>query len=220
MEVIMKAQKLLGTFIFIQCMAVIAASAQITYISSTSKPTGAFLPVGSDMWRAQGFFTGANPLGYQLDSISLLMGNASGAPNGFNVSLYSYTNELFPGEQLWTLEGSSDPSSSGVYSFSGTDITLLRSTSYYIVFSADQPLATGSYSPGSPAPAVGSVYDRVDGWGIGHWVNSLDGLEWERAASQSLQFDISATAIIPEPSHLALVFGACALLVAVRLRKR
>ena len=120
----MKIPKAIVIVMFVQVMVVITASAQVTFISSTNKPTGAFLTVGSDMWRGQGFFTGPNSLGYRLDSIELLMANASGAPSGFSVSLYSYTDAYFPGELLWTLAGSADPLIAEVYSYVGADITL------------------------------------------------------------------------------------------------
>jgi hypothetical protein len=146
------------------------------------------------------------------------MGDASGVPSGFNVSLYS-SSGVFPGEHLWTLDGPSDPSTTGIYSYIGTDdITLLPSTRYFMVITADQLLAEGSYALANLA--TGSAIERIDGWVLGHHSISTDGLTWERIGStQPIQFDVSATAI-PEPSHMALLFGAGVLLMAIRLRRK
>jgi hypothetical protein len=90
------------------------ASAQGTlYLSNLAQPSVGSIAVGNDQWVAVRFNTGPASEGYTLDSIQMLMESASGNPNGFNVSLYSYDQQS-PGSSLGSFSGP-DPSAGGIF---------------------------------------------------------------------------------------------------------
>jgi hypothetical protein len=179
----------------------VMAQAQGTlYLSNIGQPSASGDAVGSDSWFAQLFITGANPSGYDLDSVELLMNQASGNPSGFAVALYS--NDLpTDGVSLGNLSGSLNPVTTGIYTYSASGITLSPSSIYYIVLTAATPVAQGAYS--LSFMDTSSVYSSIDGWsGAGIAKGSIDGLNWQRYGG-IFQYAVEATAV-PEPAMLAL----------------
>ena len=178
-----------------------------TYLSNLGQTSTGSIAVGSDSWRAESFITGTNAGGYTLDSIQLGMIDASGSPSGFTLMVYSsiLTTEYFPDSNLETLNGSLNPATAGVYTFTPTTIlNLLPQTTYFIVLTSGTlvadgafgwSLATGNYgaSGGWHAPAGFAGADTY---------KSIDGSSWTRTLVNP-QFAISATAV-PEPASLGL----------------
>jgi hypothetical protein len=203
------------TAFLVKCATTLSVSAQgsMTYISSLNGPSGGAVAIASDSWFAQGFRTGTNTLGYSLESVSLLMANASGDPSGFMVSLYTRGENLFPGSSVGSLSGSFDPVFAGTSSFTRTQpLILAPATGYFVVVTASQPIGSGSYRWSCMAPSTNPPVVSVDGWLLGTAGQSIDGVTWERAGGSTIsglfQFSISAVAI-PEPSSIALyVLGA------------
>src|SRR5882672_3454819 len=81
------------------------------YLSNLGQTPIGSSATGSNAWLAGYFQTGAEPNGYFLNSIQLLMAAVSGNPSGFTVSIYEPSNlpfpaSLFPGNKLNTLSGS------------------------------------------------------------------------------------------------------------------
>ena len=182
-----------------------------TYLSSLDQPSASSNPVASDSWLATGFRTGTNSARYVLDSIQLLMLDAAGSPAGFTVSVYSAIGQLdvFPGSSLGTLNGSMDPVTGGIYSYTpASDLTLSPTTFYFIIATAGTPVATGAYE-WSNSGTFPISYNPISGWqapvGLGHNDNyqSSDGLSWS-ISGVFPQFAINATPI-PEPGVLILL---------------
>jgi len=136
----------------------------ITYVSSLNSPSIGSVAVGSDSWETADFFTGNNPGGYLFGSVELAMAPASDSPAGFEVMLYSASggNAALPENSLATLNGSSEPATGGVHTYTASDVTLSSSTEYYIVLTSETPVASGFYAwslDDSPASITG-------GWGV------------------------------------------------------
>ena len=173
----------------------------ITYLSGLTHPSGGALSVASDAWLAQGFSTGMYSAGYRLDSVELLMANASGTPGGLTVSIYD-RNGFFPGDYIGNLAGPADPAVAGVFAYSNPTLALSPATGYFIVVTAAEPLASGSYQWQHVAP--GFPLDASGGWSISPIVASTDGSTWTRVGNVNFfQFAVSATPI-PEPYSAAL----------------
>ena len=204
------------TFIFgIIVLAVALLAPQInqaqetTYLSNLGEPSTGSLAVGSDSWLADGFYTGNNGSGYILNSVQLGMADASGDPSGFTVMIYSSSiigAEFYPVSSLDTLNGSTDPTTVGIYTYTpAANLTLSPSTPYFIVLTAATAVANGAYdwsysnyrynpSGGWQAPlAVGAVDDY----------QSSNGTDWNLFGDDFSQYAINAAAV-PEPSELAL----------------
>ena len=216
------------TFIFgIIVLAVALLASQIvqaqetTYLSNVGEPSTGSLAVGSDSWLADGFYTGNNGSGYILNSVQLGMADASGDPNGFTVMIFSSSIggvDVYPVSSLDTLNGSTDPTTVGIYTYTpAANLTLLPDTGYYIVLTAATAVANGAYdwsysnysydpSGGWQAPLAGGAVDNYQ---------SSNGTRWNYLLSDGVsQYAINATAV-PEPSELAL--GALgALLLGIR----
>jgi len=174
------------------------------FVSSLSQPSAGSLAVGSDSWVAADFIrAGNNPGGYALDSVELAMTPATGDPNGFTVMLYSAgVNQTLPASRLATLTAASgDPVTSGIFTYTASDVTLSPLTDYFIVVTAGNPVASGAYawSFENTAPAASS-----GGWqgDDGFW-DSSDGSHWHFANGEP-QFALTATTI-PEPETLYLM---------------
>src|ERR1035437_1650054 len=115
------------------------AQGTITYLSNLGQPSTGSRAVGSDSWLAESFLTGNNVGGYLLDSVQLGMTNASGDPSSFTLLLYSAIrpNEFFPSNSLGALNGSANPATSGIFTYTtAANITLLPSTAYFLVLTA------------------------------------------------------------------------------------
>jgi hypothetical protein len=190
------------------CPQFLQAQGTMTYLSNLGKPADGTNAVGSDSWLAAPFYTGTNAGGYSLDSIQLGMANASGNPTNFTVMLYSaYLGAgISPGTNLDTLDGSSNPATAGVYTFTTVSNLLLSPNRYYfIVLTAETTVANGAYEWNYDN--TGS-YNPVDNWIGAVTFGSGNGLSWTRLGMSPLydysQFAINATAI-PEPGTLGLL---------------
>jgi hypothetical protein len=182
------------------------AQAQGTiYVSSLDQTTTGNYAAGSNSWLAVLFRTGPNSGGYTLDSIELGMANASGSPSGFTVMIYSPSlSDLgaFPGSSVDTLDGSLNPTTAGVYTYtSASNLTLSASTDYFIVLTSATAIASGAYewnitSTFSPSLSGGWGGDNI-------FANSSNGSSWGYVLGAYPQFSIDAIPI-PEPCVLAL----------------
>lgn len=195
------------------------AQGTMAYFSNLGQISTGSLAVGSDSWLASLFVTGTNSGGYTLDSIQLGMADASGNPGNFTVMLYgngNYPGAIDIGSNLGTLDGSLNPVSSGIFTYTAaSNLILSPVTEYYIVLTAATGVANGAYN----WSYVGTnFYSPSGGWssrGVFETVlTSSDGLSWSPNLSSGhyAQFGINATAI-PEPGIFGLVgFGGLAFL--------
>jgi hypothetical protein len=183
------------------------AQGSMTYLSNLDKASIGSFAVGSNSWLAASFATGNNADGYVLDSIQLGVTNASGNPGGFTVMLYSAIRnvDFFPGSSLDTLDGSLNPLTDGIYTFTSiSNLLLAPTTVYFIVLTAGTAVASGAYE----SSIAIENYSPSDGWrapvGVGMIDNyqSDDGSTWGSRPG-SLQFAINAIPV-PEPGVLGL----------------
>ena len=185
------------------------AQAQGTiYLSNLGEPSTGSRAVGSNSWLAVPFVTGINDGGYILNSIQLGVADASGNPGGFTVMLYA-TKPLSasPGNSLGALSGSTDPATSGVYTYSPAgNLTLSEFTEYLIVLTAGTAVANGAYQWSFTST---SSYNQAGRWSIGTFagpgpfLSSINGSSWSPIPTTYLQLAINATAV-PEPGGLGL----------------
>ena len=137
------------------------------------------------------------------------MANATDNPNNLTAMLYSGVDVLAPRPKsyLVTLDGTANPSTAAVYTYtSGSNFLLSPSTWYFIVLTAGTSVADGAYNW-----SYGSRFGYVRSGG---WLNdsgiyqSSDGSSWTLAGGSDwdAQFAITATAI-PEPSMCVAVFA-------------
>jgi len=185
----------LSIIFFCGMMALRLTAQGSTFLSSIGGSPLGNRSIGIDSWWGQDFKTGTNSLGYNLNSIDLLMSSASGVPNGFRLSL-----ELgFVHTPLGILTGAT-PTTAGVYSFSGSGLHLEPATSYFLVATAISSTNEGAFKWSyTTQPA------RTNDWVMNSRYHSFDGVNWlidDR--STSFQFAINATAV-PEPTSLALL---------------
>jgi hypothetical protein len=198
-------------FVFALMAAQTAHAQGTTYLSSLSPTATSSLPVGSDYWLAAGFFTGTNADGYVLDSVQLALADGSGSPSGFTAMIYAQNHiipgAVLPGSSLGTLNGSLNPVTSGIYTYTpASSLALSPSTPYFIVLTAGTTVANGAYWWNQSAFPPGST----GVWGADNAVlHSSDGIsDWfsdpyPYPYSGLAQFSITATAV-PEPRVLSL----------------
>ena len=197
-----------------------------TYLSNLGQTSTGSIAVGNDLWRAVLFGTGNNASGYILNSVQLMMADASGNPNDFTVMLYASDSNPAggnPGNKLSTLNGSLNPTTSGIYPYTlVSSIPLLPLTEYYLVLTAGTPVANGAFDW---SLAGTFSYNSNDGWGVGNYEGSVgavfsssDGLSWHPNQG-NLQFAITATPV-PEPSTWSFGFLGCGVLIYVCTRIR
>jgi hypothetical protein len=197
------------------------AQAQGTiYVSSLGLPSTGSASVGSDLWLAEGFWTGTNAAGYVLNSVQLALGDAVGNPSGFTAMIYNQDPQIvigpFPGSSISALNGSLDPVGGGIYTYTpGSSLTLSPRSNYFIVLTARTTAADGAYQWSFAAPQHPT---SSGGWG-GSQIPfaSSDGLNWGPGPVGTVQFAISATAV-PEPATLGLL--ALGGLFLVRYRRK
>jgi hypothetical protein len=110
------------------------AQGTMTYLSNVDQASAGSLAVGSDSWLAAAFQTGTNASGYTLDSIELGMANASGSPSDFTVMLYNFrAGILMKVGSLGTLDGSLNPTTAGIYTYTpDSSLTLWPNFKYYM----------------------------------------------------------------------------------------
>jgi hypothetical protein len=191
-----------------------------TYLSNLEQSSAGSFAAGSDSWLAATFETGTNAGGYVINSIQLAMSNASGNPSGFQVMLYRGGGT--PGTLLGTLNGSLDPVTAGIYTYTpAATLTLPISGPYDIVLTAGTAVGNGAYEWSG---AGMNSYNPSGGWSslgvvAGFWTSSNGSLlSWIHNGSAFPQFAIDATAV-PEPSTTALAALSGAGLLLFRRRK-
>jgi hypothetical protein len=177
------------------------------YLSNLGQPSASSMAVGSDSWLAAGFETGTNAGGYLIESIQLGMEDALGNPSGFTVMLYKSVagGPARPGNVAATLDGSLNPVTAGIYTYSApSNFTLLPNFQYFIVLTAGTVIANGAYEW---SLASENSYNPSDGWNTqgGNWTSSNGSISSWNSTSGFPQFAINATPI-PEPGVLGL-FG-------------
>ena len=198
-----------------------------TYLSNLEQSSTGSQPVGSDSWLAVAFVPGTNAGGYVINSIQLTMSNASGNPSGFQVMLYrAGGGGGEPGALLGTLNGSLNPVTAGIYTYTPTaTLTLPIRGIYDIVLTAGTAVADGAYQ----WSGVGmNPFQGRDDWNTlgaagGFLTSSSNGslLSWihNPLGSPFPQFAIDATAV-PEPGVLSLFVLGGFLLVRHRRKAK
>jgi hypothetical protein len=188
----------------------IQAQGTITYLSNLGQTSTGSNPVGSDSWLAAGFQTGNNVGGYMLDSIQLGMTNASGNPSDFTVMLYKPAGggPPIPGSRLITLNGSLDPETAGIYTYTpSSNFNLLPNYRYFIVVTAGTTVADGAYEW---SYAGANSYNPSDGWSNqgGVWTSNDGSISSWNSIASFPQFAIEAIAVPePSPSWMLLLGG-------------
>lgn len=194
----------------------VIAQGTFTYLSNLGQPSTSSLSIGSDSWQAVGILTGNNVAGYSLDSVQLSMAKATGIPSEFAVMLYTQSGSPggpSPGQSLSTLDGSANPTTAGVYTYTDDSSTILSPNSFYfIVLTAGTTIADGAYIW---SRAGTYSYNPSENWGAGTVWNSTDGSQWSGNIFLNPQFAITATPI-PEPSAVMLLGFGGFLLLSVR----
>jgi hypothetical protein len=169
------------------------------FVSNLGSTNLVFVGLGPNYWMAQPFETGSTSSVYTLDSVQLLM-LVTGPSSGTNlqVSLYS-NNGGVPGISLAPLSGS-DPTSSGVCTYTASGALLAPSTTYWILASS------GLMQFGFPVFLAGASqttnYVASGGWSLSAPMYSTDLATWQTAPYNAAQIAIRATA--PEPSTYVL----------------
>ena len=193
-----------------------------TYLSNLDQSSVGSLAAGSDSWLAATFETGTNPGGYVLNSIQLAMTDAVGSTGGFMVMLYAPASGSFlPGSSLGTLNGSLNPVTSGLYTYTpAANLTLAPRTTYSIVLTAGTTVANGAYEW---SYAGINSYNPTDDWGTlsgvlgGAWTSSNGSSPWIGNEGAFPQFAVNGTGV-PEPGVLGL-FVLGGFFLAWRCRK-
>lgn len=190
------------------------AQGTITYLSNLGQLSTGSLAVGSNSWLAAEFHTGNNASGYLLNSIQLGMTDASGNPRNFTAMIYTWVgfSGIFPGSSLGTLDGSLNPVSNGVYTYTDdSNITLSPNDFYFIVLTAGTAIANGAYewSLDNTVPpfSIGWTQDNA-------FYQSSNGLSWIGNIG-AFEYAINATAV-PEPSSSFFLLLGSGVFIYVR----
>ena len=188
------------------------------YLSNLGQPSASSMAVGSDSWLAALFRTGTNADGYALNSVQLGIADASGRPDSFTAMIFTGFSPVgaLPGNNIGTLNGSTDPATGGSYTYTPvSNLMLSPSTYYFIVLTAGTAIASGAYEW---SLASEYSYNPSGGWSGGGFVMlSNDGSSWNPLSIVYPQFAINATPI-PEPGVFGL-FGLGGLFLAWHRRK-
>jgi len=137
-----------------------------TYLSNLSQPSSGSLNVSEDSQYAVLFHTGNNGNGYTLNSLQLAMTDAAGNPSGFTVMIYTAVGVLGakPGSSLGALDGSANPSTTGIYTYADvSNIVLSSHTYYFFLMTAATTVSNGSYEL---SLAGVNSYNPSGGWAI------------------------------------------------------
>ena len=98
------------------------------------------------------------------------MTDASGNPNSFAAMIswaFSFISTT-PGSSLETLNGSANPSTGGIYTYTdASSLMLLPSTDYFIVLTAGTTVANGAYEWSVTGIGNNSSYNPSGGWSGG-----------------------------------------------------
>ncbi len=180
-----------------------------TYLSNLDQSSVGSLAVGSNSWVAGIFNVGKNPGGYVLNSVELALSNASGNPGALQVMIYACGGGApIPLFSLGTLNGSLEPVSAGIYTYTPTaPITFYQNSPYAIVLTSGTSVADGSYQW---SYGGANAYNPTGGWftlpggAAGAWTSSNGSpTSWHIDGTAFPQFAIEATAV-PEPGVLTL----------------
>lgn len=187
-------------------LAALSSQAQGTiYLSNLSEPVFGN-QTGATAFQA--FQTGPSTSGYSLSSVTLQMFHWAGNASGFSVSIRSNNNGA-PGSSLAILAGDNSPETPGQYTYTASSVTLLSSTTYWIVAGATQTAVPGGYTWQWTAS---SGFASNDAWTIPPNSSALGN-------DFTMMFALNAIAV-PEPSSLALsTLALLAFVIAIRLRR-
>jgi hypothetical protein len=210
-------KKLISSSVIVFTVALLApqiapAQGAITYVSNLGQTSTGSDKVGSNSWLAMEFHTGNNAIGYLLNSVQLGMTDASSNPSGFTAMMYGQDGNPAgpaPGSSLGTLDGSLNPASSGVYTYTDdSNITLSPNGYYFIVLTAGTAVANSAYEW---SLAGANSYNPTGNWSVlggssTGFLSSASGnfFSWNSIGFSFPQFAINATAI-PEPSSEILL---------------
>jgi hypothetical protein len=194
-----------------------------TYLANLEQPSAGSFAAGSDSWLSVPFVPGTNAGGYVINSLQLAMSNASGNPSGFQVMLYAAAGGGgYPGTLLSTLNGSLDPVTAGIYTYTpAATITLPIRGFYDIVLTAGTAVGNGAYewsAAGMNSYNPSGDWNTLGGAAGGVFISSNGSLfSWIHNGSAFPQFAIDATAV-PEPGVFSL-FALCGFFLVWRRRK-
>jgi len=200
-------------FLFEFAAATMVGAQGTLYVSSLGTTNPIFVGLGANYLMAQPFETGPASSVYTLDSVQMLM-LVTGTSSGYNlqVSLYS-DNGGEPGSNLTALNGS-DPTSSGVCTYTASGVALAPSTTYWIL------VTSGLVQNGFPVFLWGATqstnYVSSNGWGLGAPLYSTDSVNWQAAPYYAGQIAIRGT--VPEPPPCVLL-GLGLAMILFRRRK-
>lgn len=162
---------------------------------------------------ANSFTTGAAAT---LESVTLSL-SGFGVVD-FKVALYLDSAGL-PGTSLVTLTGNSNPSSLGLYTYTGT-YALAASTTYWVVASVPHDVAVNHlanwYSTTNPSETGQPGWSIGDGSAQRHWSSGVP--EAWAGSDRALQFS-AETMSVPEPGRATLLFGSVCLATVLRRRR-
>lgn len=190
-------------------------------LSNTGQAVSDVDTVSEDHWLAAPFQTGANPSGYLFNSVTISLRGGSGMINngGFSVAVWSNSSGV-PGAVIsgGSLSGVSDPSSTGLFSYTASAATLSPSTTYWVV--ASVPSGPGSVYQWTYAGSLAQNFSEP-GWSIDGQFAYRTGSIWIAQDSLEAPFmmSIEATAV-PEPAEFASIAGIAGMLVAGWMRRR
>ncbi len=168
--------------------------------------------------RAQQFTTGS--IASILNSVTLSM-NATGVVDAgtFHVDLYSSSASSLPDQPLLSLDGTTNPSATSLYTYTApTSFQLAASTTYWIVASIDPAAPTKFYNWEF---TIFSAVDGQPGWSmgassIGH--SFLGGATSWSGVNVPLKMEITATPV-PEPAAWGTAILGVGLLSLLRPRR-
>ena len=172
------------------------------FLSDLGETSAGGLAVGLGQSLAQPFQTGTVSMGYELNSVHLLMGSTDTPVGGFYLSLYSDNNGS-PGNHLGDLSGTDNPALSGIHTYTANGIILSPATTYWIV-AADQLVINpgGMYWWEISSSANFTV--QSDGWSFptsppyGLILTGSSSQPIEGNGLAPLQFSVNASPV-PEP---------------------
>lgn len=183
-------------------LPVTAISQGVVYVSNLNEQLFGYM-VGNG---SQSFVTGISSNGYYLNNVTLLMGTWLGNASNFNVSVYSSLNNQ-AAVLLGALAGTSDPETTGEYTYTASGLLLNPNTEYWIVAACDSWSTSPLMPPGGYAWQMTSSanYTATDGWSINNIIGPFPEVQ---------QFAINATPV-PEPNVLIIFFLGASCIVAV-----
>jgi hypothetical protein len=158
-------------------------------------------------WLAASFGTGSNQDGYQLASVTLLLGGAVADPAEVVVDVYD-DGGLEPGAWLATLApAGAIPVNVAEATFTASDLVLAPDATHWLVVSAPDVAVEWGWSSDSSGTGDGFQYT----WGA----SDDAGASWFSWAIYPTQMRVVATPV-PEPDARTAALGALLAVAAVR----